>query len=398
MDMKLRHPTLLVLLLLIAATTIFGAPFGHKKGPDIENIDEISEMLRQDTYDLELLISFGNSKGGSAGHLALGIRDQAEGGTDDLVYSANFYADRKPEHAKGYYNKDLMCIIPKMEYLFKTTSCLGEDASFGLDMGEIYKRSVIGIRISGVPAEMKEQLTQFFHKLNDDFHAEKKKTDYHRTPIVYDYMNLNCAKTIALGFKYGAGFKDLEIKGMSWGSGILPKALTANLPTGTAMNIMACCAKRGYDFDVVLYKKWGGSTYINPHDEEQRPYKDIPNRFPSVFSLDYKSDQGHYEDYDNLFAMYTLYNLGRYSIALNGDTRKLFVEAQKEPDAYDAAVEKADQSAVHDKKHLLRRLVFRAWGIKLGEDADNTHLYDYDDLNQTGEVGTDTGSPLDIAK
>ncbi|MGA7874256.1 MAG: hypothetical protein WCA08_01225, partial [Desulfoferrobacter sp.] len=110
-------------------------------------------------YDLELLISFGTSKGGSAGHLALAIRDQIPG--DDTVYSANFYADRKPEHEHGYYNQNLICIVPKSEYLFKTTSSLGTDASFGLDMGEIYKRSVIGIRIFGVPPEVKEGLTNF---------------------------------------------------------------------------------------------------------------------------------------------------------------------------------------------------------------------------------------------
>ncbi len=103
---------------------------------------------------MELLISFGTSKGGSAGHLALAIRDQARG--DDLVYSANFYADRAPKHAKGFYTDDLMVRIPKKEYLFETTSSLGETASFGLDFGEIYKRSVIGVRVYGVPAAEKE--------------------------------------------------------------------------------------------------------------------------------------------------------------------------------------------------------------------------------------------------
>jgi hypothetical protein len=42
-------------------------------------------------YHLELLISYGTSKGDSAGHPALAIRDQVPG--DDLVYAANFYAD-----------------------------------------------------------------------------------------------------------------------------------------------------------------------------------------------------------------------------------------------------------------------------------------------------------------
>jgi len=52
------------------------------------NVDELMAVLRQDPYDMELLISFGTSQGGSAGHLALAIRDEAPG--DDMVYSANF--------------------------------------------------------------------------------------------------------------------------------------------------------------------------------------------------------------------------------------------------------------------------------------------------------------------
>src|SRR6185436_19159220 len=61
------------------------ADFGTRGGPAPANIDEITDVLRQDPYDMELLISFGTSKGGSAGHLALAIRDPASG--DDLVYS-----------------------------------------------------------------------------------------------------------------------------------------------------------------------------------------------------------------------------------------------------------------------------------------------------------------------
>ena len=126
------------------------ADFGTPGGPEPANIDEIVDVLRQDPYDLELLISYGTSKGGSAGHLALAIRDQASG--EDMVYSANFYADRTPAHEKDYYTGDLMVRIPKQEYLFGTTSSLDPKASFGLDFGEIYKRSVIGVRVYGVPA------------------------------------------------------------------------------------------------------------------------------------------------------------------------------------------------------------------------------------------------------
>jgi hypothetical protein len=375
-----------------SAPCAFAQAFGHKGGPDTANIGEIQNLLRQDAYDLELLISFGTSKGGSAGHLALAIRDQAPG--DDLVYSANFYADRAPEHDRGYYNKDLICMVPKSEYLFKTTSSLGPEASFGLDMGEIYKRSVIGIRIFGVPPSVKEGLTAFFHRLNADFHARKGKTTYHDGPIVYGYMDLNCAKTVALAFKHGAGFKEVPIKGTGFLSKLnLVSALKANLPTKTAMDIMKSGASRGYRFDVVLYKKWEESTYIDPHEQDGRMFKDLPNRFPSLLSLDYLEDQGHYEDYENLYAMYLLYNLGRYSIVLDGASRKLQVEARKEPDTYGVAKKKAHDSATKDKKRLLRRLVFRAWGIKLEGAADNSRLYHYDGLKSGGDVKVDDAAP-----
>ncbi len=374
--MKDKKPSLtgiMVIWTLIAsalASPGLAQDFGHKGGPDIANIDEIISFLRRDAYDLELLLSFGTSKQGSAGHIALAIRDQVPG--DDMVYSANFYADRTPEHEHGTYNRNLICMVPKSEYLFKTTSSLGPEAAFGLDMGEIYKRSVIGIRISGVPQGVKEGLTAFFHRLNEDFHAGKSNTDYHDGPIVYGYMDLNCAKTVALAFKHGAGFAEVPLKG----TGLLSKvnvvsATKANLPAETAMEILKSCARRGYRFDVVLYKKWEGSTYINPREEGSTMYRDLPNRFPSVLSLDYMEDQGHYEDYDNLYAIYLLYNLGRYGVSLDDATRRLRIEAAKEPDSYELAKQKAHKSAVEDKKHVLRRVVFRAWGIKLGGQVDN---------------------------
>ena len=141
---------------LVLAADLAAADFGSKGGPEPANVDQIRSVLLQDPYEMELLISFGTSKGGSAGHLALAVRDEATG--DDVVHSANFYADRAHEHAKGFYTDDLMMRIPKMEYLFKTSSSPGEAASFGLDFGEIYKRSVIGVRVYGMPAEQREAL------------------------------------------------------------------------------------------------------------------------------------------------------------------------------------------------------------------------------------------------
>jgi len=179
---------------LIFAADAAAAEFGTKGGPEPANIDEIATVLRQDANDMELLISYGTSKGGSAGHLALAIRDQASG--DELVYTANFYADRARKHDKGFYTDDLMVRVPKTEYLFKTNSSLGDTASFGLDFGEIYKRSVIGVRVYGVPAAEKEAVAAFFQRINDDYRNRVRNTEYHQGEIRYDYLRLNCAKTI----------------------------------------------------------------------------------------------------------------------------------------------------------------------------------------------------------
>ena len=74
--MNVRRTIAWVVAALALATNVLAADFGSKGGPEPANIDRIADVLRQDPYDLELFISFGTSKGGSAGHLALGIRDE----------------------------------------------------------------------------------------------------------------------------------------------------------------------------------------------------------------------------------------------------------------------------------------------------------------------------------
>jgi hypothetical protein len=350
------------------------ADFGTPGGPAPANIDEIVSNLRQDPYDLELLISFGTSKGGSAGHLALAIRDQAPG--DDLVYSANFYADRERKHEKGFYTEDLMIGIPKKEYLFLTSSSLGETASFGLDFGEIYKRSVIGVRVYGVPASEKGALAAYFARINDDYHRRARNTEYHDGEIKYDYLRLNCAKTIGAAFRYGAGYEDLEVTGAR----ILKRrrvvaAATANIPTEMAMKLIAAWNARGYRMDVVLYRKYEGSTYVDPHEDEKVAFKDLPNRFPSVLSRDFRREQGEYEDFDNLYAMYLLYNMGRYSVRVSEKTRQVEIEKSKTPMAYTEAAKLATQSAKSDSENLSRRIAFRREGTRIGEAEDNTQSY-----------------------
>ncbi len=371
-----------------AAALAFAAPapaaeFGHPGGAEPANVGEIAGILRQDSYDLELLISFGTSKGGSAGHLALALRDEVPG--DDMVYSANFYADRAREHEKGYYTENLMVRIPKREYLFGTASSLGDTASFGLDFGEIYKRSVVGVRVFGVPAGEKQALAAYFGRINDDYHRRAKSTEYHDGEIRYDYMQLNCAKTIGAAFKFGAGYADLEVTT----PGILKRrrvvaAAAANIPTEMAIKLMKEWNARGYGMDVVLYKKYGGSTYVDhPHEDEKVAFKDLPNRFPSVLSRDFRREQGEYEDFDNLFAMYLLYNLGRHSVRVNAQTRLLEIEKSKDPMTYPEATEHAARSAKSDSERFGLRLPFQPNGTKIGEAADNTHMYDFTDPGKT---------------
>ena len=354
---------------LTIALDVAAADFGTRGGPEPANIDEIATVLRQDPYDLELLISYGTSKGGSAGHLALAIRDQVQG--DDLVYTANFYADRSSKHAKGFYTDDLMVGVPKKEYLFRTNSSLGDTASFGLDFGEIYKRSVIGVRVYGVPAAEKEGLAAFFKRINDDYHNRARNTEYHDGEIRYDYIRLNCAKTIGAGFKYGAGYQDLEVTSARLLSGRrVVAAANANIPTEMAMKLLKEWNSRGYVLDVVWYKKYGASTYVDPREEEKVAFKDLPNRFPSVLSSDFRKEQGHYEDFDNLFAMYLLYNLSRYGVRVNDETKLLEIARSKDPMGYAEAAALATRSAKSDSENLQRRLPFRRKGTEIGEPTD----------------------------
>jgi hypothetical protein len=353
--------------LLAFGTPAFAADFGSKGGAQPANIDEISGLLRQDSYDLELLISFGTSKGGSAGHLALAIRDQASG-DDDTVYSANFYADRARKHEKGFYTDDLILRIPKKEYLFKTSSSLAETASFGLDFGEIYKRSVVGVRVSGVPEGEKQALVSFFARINDDYRLGARNTEYHDREIKYDYLRLNCAKTIGAAFRHGAGYRDLEVSSAKLFSGRrVVAAATANIPTDMALKLVKEWSARGYGLDVVLYAKYWGSAYVDPHEEEKVAFKDLPNRFPSVLSRDFRRDQ--YRDFDNLFAMYLLYNMASHRVRVNEQTKLLEV-THKTPIAYSTAAALAAESATSDSGDFGRLATFRPKGTAIEDAAD----------------------------
>jgi hypothetical protein len=267
-----------------------------------------------------------------------------------------------------------MISVPKMEYLFGTTSSLGDAAMFGLDFGEIYKRSVVGMRVYGVPAEEKSALAAFFRRINDDYRKRARNTEYHRGEIRYDYTHLNCAKTIGAAFKYGAGYKDLEVKS---GPRILSgrkvaSALRSNIPAETAIDLLREWNARGYGLDVVFYRKYNGSTYVDPHEKDKVAFKDLPNRFPSVLSRDFRRDEGHYRKFENLYAMYLLFNMGKYSVRVNDATMLLEIEKRKSPMAYPEAASHATRSAESDSENFRRGVAFQPRGTRIEEDTDDT--------------------------
>jgi hypothetical protein len=359
-----------VMAVLALATNVFAADFGTRGGASPANIKEIAGFLDHDPYDLELLISYGTSGGGSAGHLALAIRDSDTGA--GTVYSANFYADRSRKHATGFYNADLMIAVPKDEYLFRTSSSLGDTASFGLDYGEIYKRSVIGVRVFGVPADEKKALVGFMQRMNDDYHKRARNTEYHDREVKYDYLRLNCAKTIGSAFRYGAGYTDLDtMRSLLLPGRPLAAAANADIPTEMALKLLEQWNARGYRMDTVLYKKYPGSPYIDPRDDPPIAFKDLPNRFPSVLSRDFRKEHGQYEDPDNLFAMYLLFNLARYSVQVNEQTRLLEIARMRTPFGYREAARLAAEAARSDSGNYGRRVTFEPKGTRVGDDSSN---------------------------
>jgi len=342
-------------VLLLSGFSAFAdsAGFGSPGGPEPANLRAVAEVLQQDAGDLELLISFGTSNGGSAGHLALAVHDASS--PDGRVYSANFYADRSRKHEADFYVDDLMLAIPKYEYLFGTRSSLGAKASFGLDFGEVYKRSVIGVRVSGVPFAERQALVGYFQRINDDFRQRARDPEYHDGEVKYDYLRLNCAKTIGAAFKFGAQYSELEVTSASILSRRrLVAAANANIPTEMAMKLLDAWHARGYRMDVVLYRKYTASTWKAP--DEELMFKDLPDRFPSVLSRDFRREQGRYEDFDNLLAMYLLANLAKYVVHVDETTKRLEIRKTSMSLDYPAASEDARRDALQDSENYLRGL------------------------------------------
>lgn len=120
--------------------------------------------------------------------------------------------------------------------------------------------------------------------------------------------------------------------------------------------------------DVVLYRKYPGSTWVDPHEEDKVAFKDLPDRFPSVLSRDFRREVGEYRDEDNLFAAYLLYDLGRYSVRIDEATKRLQIDRSKQPLSYAKAAEQARQAAAADSADFASGRDFRRRGAPIGAE------------------------------
>lgn len=146
-----------------------------------------------------------------------------------------------------------------------------------------------------------------------------------------------------------------------------------------ALKLMRQWNHRRYNIDVVLYKKYESSRYVEPREDPKIAFGNLPDRFPSVLSLDFRREQGEYRDFDNLFAMYLLYNLGRYSVRMDETTKRLRIEKEKQPMAYPDAASLATAAAKSDSENYRRHALFRPLGTRIGAPPSNRHLYHYPD-------------------
>ena len=233
--------------LLAAALCSAAAGFGEPGGPPPAGLDDAFTQLRADPYDMELLLSFGTSKGGSAGHLALALREP--GSDDDTVYSANFYADREPEACAGFLHRraDDRRAEAGIPVRHATRRWGPPPPSAWTTARSTSARSSASAS-QGVPLAEREALRAFFAQLNDDYRARAPSTAYHGGEITYDYMNLNCAKTIGAAFRHGAGYDTLEVRDpLPLASALRAiAAVSANIPTEMALKLVEQWPARGY--------------------------------------------------------------------------------------------------------------------------------------------------------
>ena len=90
-----------------------------------------------------------------------------------------------------------------------------------------------------------------------------------------------------------------------------------------------------------------------------------------MLSRDFLREEGTFKDYDNLFAMYLLYNLGKYRVRINDETKTLEIERSKGAMSYAEAAGLARESARSDSDIFRQRLPSKPTGRPVGETWDD---------------------------
>ena len=123
---------------------------------------------------------------------------------------------------------------------------------------------------------------------------------------------------------------------------------------------------------MVLYRKYGGSTWVDPHEEEKVAFKDLPNRFPSVLSRDFRKEAGAVRGLRQpLRDVPVLQPREARRSAWTAPRRRLEIARTKVPLAYPEAARLAARSARSDSENYGRKAGFRPEGTRIGEAAED---------------------------
>ena len=279
---------LAVALLLLLATVAAAADFGTKGGPAPANLDAFGGILRQDHYSMELLISFGTSKGGSAGHMALAIRGRCRGRHGVL---GQLLRRPRARARDGFLCTDLVTMSrrrntcsrpPRRSPTRPIRPRLRRDLQ-ALGHGRARLRR---------PAAEKTRLVAYFARINDDYRKRSRNTEYHDGDIVYGYMRPQLRQDHRRRVQVwrrlqGARRQERAAHSVAQSQGGHQVQHTHRHGDEAYRGM----ERAGLRDAAVLYKKYDGSTYVDPHDAEKVAFKNLPDRFPSVLSLDFLRDQ-----------------------------------------------------------------------------------------------------------
>ena len=156
--------SLLLAVGLMCPLSCVAADFATKGGAQPTNVDQIVEVLKQDSHDLELLITSGTSQRGSAGHLALAVRERGQATTRCIRPTSTPTVSRSPRGSlpRGADNR-----VPKKEYC-SGRPLAGPHRLVGARARRAYRRSVVGVRVYGVPAGG-ARAAVYFARINADY-------------------------------------------------------------------------------------------------------------------------------------------------------------------------------------------------------------------------------------